>query len=124
GAFPDQSYLASNYYVDAVIGQGNAPAVTARAPAVDATGAAPTTPRRAPFTRPLDPLSATSASFTLSAVGGSPVAATVYSDPVTQRATLTPSAPLPPSTTYAATLTTAISAIDGVSLAEPVTWSF
>ena len=124
GAFPDQSYLGSNYYVDAVIGQGNAPAVTARAPAADAVGAAPNTPVQATFTRPLDPLSATSASFTLSAVGGSPVAATVDYDPGTQRATLTPSAPLAPSTTYTATLTTAISAIDGVSLAEPVTWSF
>ena len=124
GAFPDQSYLASNYYVDAVIGQGYAPDVTTRAPAADATGAAPNTPVQATFSRPLDPLSVTSASFTLTGPGSSAVSATVDYDAGTQRATLTPSAPLAPTTTYTATLTTAVSAIDGVSLAQPVTWSF
>jgi hypothetical protein len=124
GTFPSQSYLSSNYYVDAVVGPGPAPAVTSRSPAPGASGVATNTPVQASFSRPLDPQTVTASSFTLAAPDGTVVAATVSYDGSTQSATLTSSAPLAVSTTYTAQIAKTVTAVDGVPLAAPVSWSF
>src|SRR5205823_468367 len=50
--------------------------------------------------------------------------ATVSYDSTSQKATLSPSAPLATNTTYTAKLDTTVKAGDGVALASAVTWSF
>jgi hypothetical protein len=124
GGFPNQSYVSSNYFVDAVIASGPPPVVSTQVPAADATGIAASTPVQASFSRPLDPTTVTGSSFTLTGPGGAPVAATVSYDTTTQTASLAPSSPLSDSTTYTVRLTSAITAVDGVPLSGPVSWSF
>jgi len=124
GSFPNQSNLSSNYFVDAVVGTGSAPAVTAQDPTPGETGVAANTPVQATFSRPMYPQSVTASSFTLTGPGGSSVAASVAYDASAQTATLTPTAPLSASTTYTATVAGTAAAIDGVPMGAPVSWSF
>jgi len=124
GSFPDQSWSSSNYFVDAVIGPGLPPAVSSQSPAPGASGVDSNVPVQASFSRPLDPQTVTGTSFTLTGPGDSSVAATVIYDASTQSASLTPTAPLALSTTYTARLASTITAVDGVPLAAPASWSF
>ncbi len=101
-----------------------APAVTTMVPASGATGVATTAKPAATFSRAMDPATLTAASFKLTPAGGSPVPASVSYDGPTSTATLTPSAPMAYSTTYAATVTTAAKASDGTPLAADASWTF
>jgi len=74
------------------------------------------------FDRDLDPETVTAATFTLTGPAGAVEAAVSY-DGATQTATLTPT-PLDAGTTYTATLTTGIEAVDESALAEAVSWTF
>jgi Big-like domain-containing protein/malectin (di-glucose binding ER protein) len=71
-------------------------------PAAGASGVSRNASVTATFSRQLDASSITPASFTLTSRGGALVPATVSYDPATNRATLTPSDPLAPYTTYRA----------------------
>ncbi len=105
-------------------GAGTPPSVTAQTPANGATAVATTSAVTASFDRPLNPGTVNGQTFTLTAAGGSAVAATVTYNSGSSIATLTPSAPLIPSAQYTATLSTGIQAVDGTALSSPVTWSF
>jgi Bacterial Ig-like domain/Protein of unknown function (DUF1565) len=102
-----------------------APTVTARTPAVGATGVAAGTAVTATLSEPVQGVDATT--FTLRAAGATAaVAATVGYDAATRVATLTPTAALAAGTTYTATLTGGASAIRDVAnnpLAT-VSWTF
>src|SRR5439155_7215283 len=97
-----------------------APTVTARTPAVGATGVAINVAPTATFSRAMDATTITNASFTLTGPSG-PVAATVGYSGTT--ATLTPNAALANNTSYTATLSTAVKASDGVALASSDNWT-
>ena len=97
--------------------------MTAQSPAGGSTGIARSTAVTATFSRAIDPTTLTATSFKLTGPSGA-VAASVAYNATTRTATLTPSAILAFSTSYTATLTTAIRGTDGKPLAAAVTWSF
>jgi hypothetical protein len=99
-----------------------APVVSAMTPLANATGVAFTAPVTATFSKAMDPLTVTAATFTLKQ-GTSVLPATVVNGPG-NLATLTPSNPLTPSTLYTATLSTAVKDLSGTPLATAVTWNF
>ena len=79
------------------------------------------------FSEPMDPASVTATSFELRSSGGSLVAASVGYDPGSNRATLAPSSPLAPDTTYTARLlggSSGMSDLAGNPLAADFVWSF
>jgi hypothetical protein len=79
----------------------------------------------ATFSRPIDPMTLTDASFKLTPGNGMPVAAAITYDPLTRTATLAPGTELAPSTTYTAELTTGVEAQgDLMPLRSDVTWAF
>jgi hypothetical protein len=96
------------------------PQVTARNPAVDATGVAVGTTVTATFDEAVSGVSGST--FTLTDSGGS-VGASVSYNAGSQTATLDPSATLSPNTTYTAHLTSGITDLAGNPLAA-VDWSF
>ena len=104
--------------------QGPPPTVTARTPAVGATGVSRTTNVTATFDRALDPATVTGANVTLTGPGSTAVAATVTYASATRRITLDPTATLAATTTYTVRLTTGLKATDGAALAAAVTWTF
>src|SRR5207253_2596838 len=91
-------------------------------PANNATGVATTAAPTATFSRAMDATTISTASFTLTPHGGSPIGATVSSND--RPAAITPSAALATHNTYTATLSTAVKASDGVALASSYSWSF
>ena len=101
-----------------------APEVTSTFPIAGVDNVSPSARPRAVFSRSLDPATVTASSFTLQRPDGSTVPATVSYDDSTRTATLTPTGDLAFSTLYTARLTTAITAVDGVPLAAPHSWSF
>jgi len=96
------------------------PAVTVTTPANGASGIALTTSIAATFSADIDVSTLTSASFT---VGGVTPASISY-DAATKTVTFTPSANLAFSTTYTATITTAVKDTIGTAMAANKTWSF
>jgi len=94
------------------------PSVTSTSPVAGATGVAVGTVITATFSEAMDADTITTSSFTLDSVSGS-----VSYDSGTYTATFTPSANLAYSTTYTATLSTAITDVAGNPLAE-YSWSF
>jgi hypothetical protein len=106
-------------------GQGSPPSLTSSTPAASTVNVATDATVTAKFNRRLNPATITASAFTLApAAGGSPVAATVSYDDATRSAKLTPSTPLLESTAYTATLTTGITATDGVPVASAITIGF
>jgi len=100
----------------------NRPAsVPAATPATTVAGIATNSAITAIFNKALDPLTVTSATFTLNQ-GATPIVGTVTYALVT--ATFAPLTPLAPSTTYTATLTTGVKDLAGNALAVPFVWSF
>ncbi len=102
---------------------GPPPTVTARTPAAGATGVDVDSGVSADFDRPLDQSTVTDSTATLTGPGGA-VPASVSYDPGNNRITIQPSGALSTSTTYTASLTTGIKAVDGVALGSDVTWTF
>ena len=76
------------------------------------------------FSKPMAGATLTPASFTLACPAGAPVAASVAYDATSQTATLTPTAALPASTLWVATVTTAATDVSGLALAGNFVWSF
>jgi hypothetical protein len=101
-----------------------APTVLATTPDGAGSGSVLARPS-ATFSRGVDPTTVNATNFTLTTSAGSPVAARVAYDVLSQTATLTPSTPLEAATTYRARLTTGIEAEgDLTPLAGDVSWSF
>jgi hypothetical protein len=103
-SFPTSSYQASNYWVDVVfastIADTTAPTITARVPAVSATGVSRTAPVTVTFSEAMDAATINTNSIELRTSGGALVTSTLSYNATTFVATLTPSATLAASTTY------------------------
>jgi hypothetical protein len=97
------------------------PAVSSVSPLDGATGVAVNASPAATFNEPVDPLTVTTATFTLRN-GTTPVAGTVSASGGV--ATFRPASPLANSTAYTATLATGIRDLAGNPLAAPYTWTF
>ncbi|MEU4695235.1 DUF4082 domain-containing protein [Actinoplanes sp. NPDC023714] len=115
-AYPNQTFQATNYWVDVVFDTTAvdtvAPTVAGRAPAAGASGVPATTAVTATFSEPV-----TQAGITATGVTG----ALAY-DPATLTATFTPAAALAFSTAYTVTVSGARDAAGNVM--TPVTWTF
>lgn len=130
-SFPDQTYNATNYWVDATF-ERTAPAdtrpplISAVTPADGDTDVTTSTKPMTTFDEAIDASTVTTSTFTLSDGTGS-VPATVAYDSATRTASLTPSAPLANDTTYSATVKGGPSGVEdaaGNALAADRTWSF
>ena len=103
--------------------------MTARSPAVGATGVAVATTVTATFSEAIDPATIGTATFELRDPASALVTATVTYNPATLTATLTPGSALAQGTTYTATVRGGaadprVKDVAGNPLADPVTWSF
>jgi hypothetical protein len=127
-AFPTSSFNSTNYWVDVVFTTSGPipPTVTSVAPANGATAVATGAKATATFSKPMDPTTITTSSFTLQ--GPSSVPATVAYDAATLTATLTPSSPLASGTTYTATVrggaTGGVKDTSGTAMTANFVWSF
>ncbi|MFI7544407.1 DUF4082 domain-containing protein [Actinoplanes sp. NPDC049599] len=121
-AFPTQTYLATNYWVDVVFDttatDTTAPTLTARAPAAGAVGVPTSTAVVATFS---EPVTASGIAMTLTGPSGVVTGTTTY-DAGAGAATFTPAAALATSTGYTASVSGARDAAGNVM--TPVTWSF
>lgn len=116
--------LASDYvwsWTTGAVSDTTAPTVSSTVPADAATGVALNQQVAAIFSEPMDPLTITTATFTLTQ-GTTPVSGTVTY--VGTTATFTPSSNLAGSTTYTATITTGVKDLAGNALASNKVWSF
>ena len=119
GGFPNESFHASNYYVDVLFATGAdaPPVITSLSPQNGAVGVPVTAQPSAVFSKAIDPASV---SFTLTQNGGGSVpGSTTYDDELT-KVTFTPSAALQPLRTY----TASVSAKDTKGQPVSATWSF
>ncbi len=129
--FPNQTYNASNYWVDVVFtttvaADTTPPTVTGVTPAAGATNVAPSTVVTATFSEAMTATTITGTTVVLQA-GTSTVAATVAYNATTRTATLTPTAALAAATTYTATVLGGASGVKdlaGNALATTFTWTF
>jgi hypothetical protein len=101
-----------------------APTVISTNPADGATGVAINRRINATFSEAIDPLTITTATFTLLGPGVTPVPGTVAYDVASRIATLAPGSNLAPNTTFTATLMTGITDLAGNALASDFVWSF
>jgi hypothetical protein len=131
GTFPDQSWNASNYWVDAEFDRTpppdtRAPRVSGFTPADGATNVPVTSTATVTFDEAMDARTVTNQTFTLTA-SGTPIPATVAYNASTRTATLTPAANLPHGQPIAATVksgATGVKDLAGNPLAADKTWSF
>src|SRR3989454_775499 len=99
--------------------------VTLQSPTPNAIGIPLNTTVSATFSRPLNPATVTTASFSLRAAGAAAdVPATVTVNATGTIITLTPTALLAPGTVYTATIAGTVADPAGITLAAPVIWSF
>ncbi|HSW06494.1 Ig-like domain-containing protein [Aquabacterium sp.] len=116
--------------LDPILGTPGAtavPSVTATSPVASApvvTGVASNARVTAAFSKVMAGNTLTPSSFTLACPAGSPVAASISYDTVTNVAMLTPATPLPASTLCVATLTTAVQDTIGLGLPANFVWGF
>ncbi len=130
--FPDQTYNATNYWVDATFARvvppdTRGPSVTELSPTADAIDVARDARITASFDEPLDPASVTGTSFTLENATGQTVPATSSYDAQTRSAVLTPQATLAYDAEYTATLKAGAGGVTdaaGNPLAAEKTWRF
>jgi hypothetical protein len=131
-AFPDQTYNATNYWVDATFMRvippdTRGPTVTETSPAIGAIDVDRSAAVTATFDEPLNPASVTGTAFRLRNPQGQTVPAAVTYDAQTKTAKLQPQAQLAYATVYTATL---VGGEDGVTdtagnpLAAEKTWTF
>ena len=107
--FPDASFGATNYWVDATFQRTRPPDVrpprtTAFSPASDAKRVPTDSTVEVTFDEALDPLTVNTGSILLADDAGNPVAGHVDYDPASRSATLTPTAPLTFGKSYVITL--------------------
>jgi hypothetical protein len=117
--------LASNFvwtFTTAATPDTTAPTVSSTTPANAATGVALNQKIAATFSEAMDPLTITTATFTMAGPGATPVAGTVTYAGVT--ATFAPTSALAASTTFTATITTGAKDLAGNALASNFVWTF
>ena len=128
GAFPNQSYNATNYWIDVVFSTGSVdttpPTVMSVTPVAGATNVPLTTVVTATFSETMSLSSLNTTTFQLRDPAGSLVPASVTAGGQTPTATLTPSSPLAAATAYTVTVTTGARDVAGNALAAPYSWSF
>jgi hypothetical protein len=123
--FPTVAWESANYWVDVVFTPGGgapdttAPTVTARTPAIGATGVPASTMVTATFS---EAVRSPTVAMALRGTGGTTVPASVAYDAVVRKATLTPQAALAAGTTYTVTVSGAADAAGNVMTAT--SWSF
>jgi len=100
-----------------------APTVTLVSPVDAATDVATNTVVKATFSEAMDPLTLTTANFTLTSIGG-PVAGTISINPLNTVATFKPNAILAVDTLYTATVSTSVTDQAGNPLAVNKVWTF
>ena len=132
GSFPNQTWNASNYWVDVVFSTSSTdvfstsstdttpPTVTAQNPGNNATGVPVTTSCAATFSESVQP---STINFVLKDGAGNVVPSTVTYTDTTHTATLTPSSALATSTTYTATVS-GVKDLAGNVMTAPVTETF
>ncbi len=116
--------LASNYawiFTTGATVSAILPTVVSTVPAAGATGVTTGSNITAIFSEPMDPLTITTATFTLQQ-GATPLSGTVTYSGTT--ATFVPSTGLAAGTVYTATLTTGARDLSGNALAAPFVWNF
>ena len=131
-AFPDTTWNATNYWVDATFDRTvppdtRGPTVTETSPVSNAIDLDRGTQVSASFDEPLQPTSVSAATFTLRDAAGASVPAEVTYNDQTRTARLVPQAPLAWGTTYTATLKggpTGVTDAAGNPLSPDRTWSF
>nr|MDQ2732049.1 Ig-like domain-containing protein [Armatimonadota bacterium] len=122
--------LANNYVFTFTTGTGpdtNPPTIISTNPGNGATDVPINQAVNATFSKAMDPLTITTATFQLTEPGGGVVTGTVAYDAINFIATFMPSAPLTASTTYVATVTAGATDLAGNSLkpgTAPNPWSF
>jgi len=122
--------LASNYVWNFTTGAApdlTPPTVTSTDPANNATGVPLTKIIAAFFNEAMDPSSITTASVSVTGLGGSPVVGTVNYSAITNSLTFTPSTSLAPNTTFSATIKGGVSGakdLAGNALASNYVWKF
>ncbi len=131
-AFPNQTWSASNYWVDVAFVTSlpvdtTPPVVAAAIPTSGATGVAATASVTATFSEAMAAATITSATVVLRDASNTLVAATVSYDPSTLTTTLTPSLPLAAGATYTASVkggSSGVTDLAGNPLAADFAWSF
>jgi hypothetical protein len=122
-AFPNQTFNATNYWVDvlfdASLSDTVPPTLVAQTPGPNATKVSPGVPVTATFS---EPVQGTSISFVLKDPTNAVVPATLTYDNASRAATLQPNALLSQGTLYTATLSGA--ADQAGNVIAPTTWSF
>jgi hypothetical protein len=130
--FPTEMFGASNYWVDVVFNSTKPadtrpPRVTETSPAASSADASAVGDVTASFSEPMNASTITGTTFLLKDPANAVIPATVTYDPLTQTATLDPTASLAYGTLYTATVTGGSAGVkDGVgnALASSYTWSF
>jgi hypothetical protein len=130
--FPDSTWNATNYWVDAVFsttppGDTRAPGVTSSTPADGASDVPATTKPTVTFDEPMDAATVTGQTFRLRDNLGAAIPVSIAYDAATRTATLTPTGPLPHGRTYTATVAggaNGVADLAGNRLAADRTWSF
>ncbi len=133
-AFPSSTYQSANYWVDVVFttsapADSTPPTVSGVTPSNNATNVSIASTVTATFSEAVDAQTVNANTFSLKTAAGSAVASTLNYNATNRVATLTPSAPLTPSTVYTATVrggTTdpRVKDLAGNALAASSTWSF
>jgi Ice-binding-like/Bacterial Ig-like domain len=102
------------------------PTVTSVTPLNGSTLVCPNTALiTATFSHTMNPATINTTTFTLAGTGGASVAGTVSYNVATRIATFTPSATLPSSATFTATITTGVQDTSGIAMAPPnFVWTF
>jgi len=122
--------LANNYVWTFTTGTATAvlaPEIVSTNPANAASNVPLNASVNATFTEPMNPLTITTATFTLTGPGGTAVVGTLSYDAITFIATFTPTSALLPSSIYTATVTTGATDLTGDPLGNtgaPNPWSF
>ena len=131
-AFPNESWSATNYWVDAVFSAAppadtRPPVITGITPADGTEGAPTSTKPTVTFDEAINPATVTTSTFSLTDDLGATVAATVAYDAPSRTATLTPSAPLAAGRSFTVTVrggATGVKDPAGNALAADRTWGF
>ncbi len=100
------------------------PTVVSVSPADLATNVSLNSTVAATFSKEMAPSTINTVNFTVTGPGLTPVTGTIILGPVTNTATFTPTSPLLASTTYTATIKTAVTDLAGNALATQKMWSF
>ena len=119
--------LASNYVWSFTTGQASGitpPTVTAVTPLNNATGVPLNTAITAAFSEAMNPATITTATFTLTGPGATPVGGAVTYNSTGEIATLTPASNLAPLTLFTATITTGVTNLSGTAMAANFVWTF